>query len=132
MLENAWSWIEKNRFLVIGILAGVFFAIYPGCNVPQVVSPLDGDKFVDNRGLQVELKEWQAQQETMAAKFEAAGQDLQEQIDAQQKIDKLINAIAASPDPASWPGIFLAGGGLLAIIDNIRKRGVISGLKRNK
>lgn len=131
-MKKIVEWVEYNRFLVIGIMLSACLAFYAASCTPQVTSPLDSAKIVDARGLELELKTWESQQSLMTAKFESAGQDLQEQIENQKKIDKLLGDIAANAtNPASWPGLLLTGGGLGAIIDNIRKRGVISGLKRN-
>ena len=69
----------------------------------------------------------------MAARFEAAGEDITEQKANRNKLKEFILTLA-SGNVADLPGaitLLLTGGGLGAITDNIRKRGLISGLKRN-
>jgi hypothetical protein len=127
-MNKIWKWLECNRFLVVGVLLSAIVAI--NCTLPQVVSPLDPGRLVDSRGLDLEFRQWQADCNVMAIRFKAAGEELTEQIDRNTKLEKLITDIATNaPNPLSWPGLLLSGGGLGAIIDNIRKRGLISGLK---
>ena len=69
----------------------------------------------------------------MMIRFEAAGEDLKRQEEAQSEFVQLVTTLATG-GVADLPGLIqlLAGGGLLgAIGDNIRKRGLIAGLKRN-
>ena len=133
-MGKIWKWIDHNRFVVIGPVLAIaiwFYAV--GC-IAQTRSPLDPAKLVTERELQIELKVWQAESEIMIAKFESAGEDLQEQKENNKKLTDFIVAVA-SGNVADLPGLvtlLITGGGLGAIGDNIRKRAVIAGLKRNK
>jgi hypothetical protein len=100
---------------------------------PLTESPLNLGRMVTEKQLALELKSWQAQQEVAIAKFEAAGEDIAQQKENNKKIEELIMSVA-SGGVADMPGLLkllIAGGGLGAITDNIRKRGLISGLKKN-
>ena len=70
----------------------------------------------------------------MAAKFEAAGKDLVMQAERNEKLKETILGLATGgvPDVPGLIKLVIGGGGLGAIVDNIRKGGVIGGLKRNK
>jgi len=133
-LEKIWKWIDHNRFIVgLPVLAVAIWIAGLSC-IPQTASPLYPGQLIDERQLAIEYKTWQAQQEIMIAKFEAAGEDLTEQKEDQTKLQGLVLSLA-SGDIADLPGLItllINGGGLAAIIDNIRKRGFIAGLKRNK
>lgn len=69
----------------------------------------------------------------MAARFEAAGQDLEQQQTSNEKIKETLLGLASGgiPDVPGLLKLLIGGGGIGAIIDNIRKGGVIGGLKRN-
>ena len=70
----------------------------------------------------------------MAAKFEAAGLDLGQQAASNEKIKEIILGLASGgiPDMPGLVKLLVGGGGIGLVIDNIRKGGVIGGLKRNK
>ena len=132
--KKIWEWIEYNRFIVVcPVLAVVIWFSAASCT-PQTASPLNPGQLVDAKGLEIDYKAWQSSVDLMALKFKAAGEDIQEQKVNQEKITQIITTLA-SGSVADWPGLvqLLIGGGLLgAISDNIRKRGLISGLKKNK
>lgn len=132
ILASVWRFLKYNRFVVIGPVVG--FLVWTGAIscTPKTESPHTPGKMVDARELQIEFKTWQAFTEITAAKFEAAGQDLQEQKERLHKVGQWL--IAAATGVTDWPAliqILFYGGGLGAIADNIGKRGVIAGLKRN-
>lgn len=133
VLRKFWKYIDHNRFSVIWpVAAMILWIVAIGCT-PQTASPLDANKMVNVKELAIEFKTWQGRQEIMSAKFEAAGQDIKDQAEANEKISQLIVNLA-SGSVADLPGLLtlLLGGGMLgAITDNIRKRGLIAGLKRN-
>lgn len=133
-MGKIWKWIDHNRFVVIGPVLAIAIWFYAlGCT-PQTPSPLDPKRMVTERELGLDLKVWQAENETMILKFEIAGEDLEEQRQNNKKIEDFIVAVA-SGNVADLPGLItllITGGGLGAITDNIRKRGLISGLKLNK
>lgn len=133
-MGKIWKWIDHNRFVVIGPVLAIAIWFYAVSCTPQTRSPLDPAKLVTAKGLEIELKVWQAENEIMIAKFEIAGEDLEQQKENNKKIQDFIVA-AASGNVADLPGLItllITGGGLGAIVDNIRKGGVIGGLKRNK
>ena len=133
-LKKLWTWLDYNRFFAIAMIAAAatwFTAV--GCT-PTTDSPLDPARQVNEKQLALDLKSWQAENEIMLARFEASGQDLQEQKETNKKIEDFILTVA-SGGIADLPGLatlLISGGALGAITDNIRKRGVIAGLKKNK
>lgn len=131
--KKIWSWIEKNRFTVLCPVIGVvLWIIAVGCT-PETVNPVHPEQQVNAMQLEQEFIIWQKENEVMIAKFEAAGKDLQVQAENQaQFFDVLVTL--ASGSVADWPGLaqLLLGSGVIGLAgDNIRKNGVIGGLKRN-
>ena len=133
-MQKIWKWLNHNRWVVIGPVVGVMLWAYAlGCT-PETASPLDIGRMVNVSQLEIDFKTWQAQQEITAAKFEAAGKDLVRQEEQNAKLKETILGLASGGIP-DVPGLLklVVGGGLLgAIGDNVRKGGVIGGLKRNK
>ena len=132
MFKQILDFLDHNRFSVVcpAVAIGLWIAAV-GCT-PITESPMDETRRVNARQLHVEYQAWQAEQKVMEAKFQAAGQDLTEQAEANEKMTQML-ATLASGSVADWGGLaqLLVGGGLLgAIGDNIRKNGVIGGLKR--
>lgn len=133
-MGKIWKWIDHNRFVVIGPVLAIAIWFYAVSCTPQTPSPSDPKRMVTERELLLDLKVWQAESEIMIVKFEAAGEDLEEQRQNNKKLEDFIVAVA-SGNVADLPGLvalLIAGGGLGAITDNIRKRGLIAGLKLNK
>ena len=132
-MTKIWKWIEYNRFLVVApIGALIIWLIAVGCT-PLVNSPTTPGALVNAPELAVEFDVWQKTQDATMIRFEAAGEDLKRQEETQAKFLQAITSLATG-GVADLPGLIqlLAGGGLLgAIGDNIRKRGLIAGLKRN-
>ena len=130
--EKIFKWINYNRFIVLGpVLAIVIWIVAIGCT-PTAPSPLDPGRLVDVVELELDFKTWQGQTDLTAIKFEAAGKDLERQQQGQEKIKEFIIKLA-SGGVADLPGLgtLLVGSGALgAITDNIRKRGLIAGLKK--
>jgi len=128
------KWVEHNRYLVAGPILGLIIWAYAVSCTPLTPSPLEPGRLVNTIELDLDFKTWQAQQQLMAAKFEAAGQDLTEQKARADKLQEDIISLAAGgiPDVPGLVKLVLGGGGLGAIIDNIRKGGVIGGLKINR
>lgn len=131
-LKAVWDFIDYNRFTVIcPTIAAILWIVAVGCT-PVTQSPLDENKMVNARELNVEYQRWLAEQKIIEAKFEAAGQDLEEQAKANEKLTQALVELA-SGSVADWSGLvqLLVGGGLLGVVgDNIRKNGVIGGLKK--
>ena len=134
MFEKIWKWIDHNRFFVIGPVLAVTLWLYAlGCT-PSTADPLTPARQVNAKQLQLSFETWQIRQQVVAKQFEFAGQDLEQQAADNKKIEQLIVDLAGA-NIADLPGLItllLGGGGLGAIFDNIRKRGLISGLKKNK
>jgi len=134
MKEKIWSWIEKNRFTVVafGLSAVLWFGGF-ACE-PTVISPVNPDKVVTAAGLQDEYDLWQANVNITSKKFERAGQKLQERAEGMAKLGEFIIGLASGATP-NMSGLLqlLLGLGVLGVsADNVRKNGVIGGLKRNK
>jgi hypothetical protein len=132
--KKLWKTIEHHRYTVVCPVegAGVWVAAV-GCT-PMTSSPLDDAKQVNASQLSIEFKSWEARQAIVAAKFEAAGQDLTRQAEANEVLKQTLLTLA-SGSVADWSGLvqLLVGGGLLGVLgDNVRKNGVIGGLKRNR
>ncbi len=133
-MQKVWKWLNHNRFVIIGPIVGIMLWSYAlGCTA-ETASPLDFGRMVNVAQLDIDFKTWQAQQEVMAAKFEAAGKDLARQEEQNAALKETILGLASGgiPDVPGLLKLLVGGGGLGAIVDNIRKGGVIGGLKRNK
>lgn len=125
-MKKIWEWIEHNRMTVIvpAVALILWFAAI-GCT-PETRSPVSG-RMVNAGELQLDF-------DMVMASFELARVDLEHQAEMQGKFKEALLALA-SGSVADWPGLLqlLVGGGLLGFMgDNLRKNGVIGGLKRNK
>lgn len=133
-MQKIWKWLNHNRWAVICPIVGIMLWSYAlGCTA-LTTSPLDISRMVNASQLEIDFKTWQAQQEITAAKFDAAGQDLVMQEERNAKLKETIIGLASGgvPDLPGLAKLLLGGGGIGVIVDNIRKGGVIGGLKRNK
>jgi len=133
-LSKIWKFIEHNRWTWIGPIVGLLLWVYAlGCK-PLTESPLVPGRMVNELQLSTDLKTWQAGQEIMIIKFEAAGQDIAQQKENNKKIEAMVLDLASGgiPDMAGLAKLIIGGLALGAGGDNIRKRGLIAGLKRNK
>ncbi len=123
---KVWNWLEHNRFsVIVPVVALVLWIVAVGCT-PQAVSPLSG-RLVTAAELQVDF-------DTTMARFDLASADLERQAEMQSEFRELLLALA-SGSIADWSGLLqmLLSGGLIGFFaDNVRKNGVIGGLKRNK
>ncbi len=130
--KKAWSWIEKNRWTVICPLVGlVLWVAAVGCT-PTATSPITGEP-VNSRELAAELEEYIALHELTLRKFEVAQERIEEQKAAMEEMKQIILQLA-SGSVADFPGLLqlLLGSSVLGLFaDNVRKNGVIGGLKRN-
>jgi hypothetical protein len=130
-MKRIWKLIEHHRYTVVcPVIAMGLWVAAVGCT-PMTQSPVDETKEVNARQLSIEYQSWQAQQKVIEAKFEAAGEDLTEQAEANEAFKQTLLTLA-SGSVADWPGLvqLLIGGGLLGVIgDNVRKNGVIGGLR---
>jgi 5-bromo-4-chloroindolyl phosphate hydrolysis protein len=135
MLTGIWSYIEKNRWTVICPLVAVIVWLIVGVSCTATTpSPTRPNVEVDARQLEQDFETWQAEVTLTAKRFEYAREDLERQ---QQQLNALQEALMqlASGSVTSWSGllqILFTGGFVGLFADNIRKNGVIGGLKRNK
>jgi len=131
MLDAIWKFVEYNRWFVAGVILSLLLTLGGIYCVPLTSSPLQPAKMVDEKGLALEFKTWQMQCQVMQDQFTAAGEDLQAQEVRNGQIETMIVDLASGRMPSipSFLQILLASGGLGAVYDNIRKRGLISGLK---
>jgi len=133
-MQKVVKWMNHNRYVLIFPVVGIMLWAYAlGCT-PTTMSPLFPGRMVNVNQLDIDFMTWQSQQEIMAAKFEAAGLDLEQQKAGNEKIKEMIFSLASGgiPDAPGLLKLLIGGGGLGAILDNIRKGGVIGGLKRNR
>lgn len=132
MKEKLWNFVEHNRFtVVLLVIAVVLWLAGVGCT-PQTKSPLTGE-YVTAAELAIDEAQFKANYTSGIMKFDWAKEDLI--IQAQQNIafEQLLLS-AASGGITSWGGLLnlLITGGFIGFgLDNIRKNGVIGGLKKN-
>ena len=133
-MKKIWNFIEHNRFTVaMHVVAVLVWFTAAGCT-PVTTSPIEAGKQVNARQLGIEYEKWLAQQRITEKEFEAAGEDIAEQTEANEKFTQMLLTLA-SGSVADWSGLMqlLTAGGMLGMAgDNIRKNGVIGGLKRNR
>ena len=131
-INKVWKVIEHHRYTVVcPVIAVLVWVAAVGCT-PMTLSPTDETKQLNARQLDIEYQSWLAAQKITEAKFEAAGQDLVEQAESNEVFKETLLTLA-SGSVADWSGLvqLLVGGGLLGVVgDNIRKNGVIGGLRR--
>ena len=133
-LSKIWKWIDHNRCVVIIPIMAIMLWAYAVSCTPLTRSPLDPARLVNVQQLDLDFKTWQKQQEITAAKFEAAGLDLEQQEERNANLKETILGLASGgiPDVPGLVKLLIGGGGLGLLADNVRKGGVIGGLKRNK
>ena len=129
-----WKWIDHNKFLVICPIIGFVIWLAAVSCQPETESPIRPGVFVNAQELATDFSVWELQQQQTMLKFEAGRQDIETQKAAWSEFRKLLLQLA-SGSVADLPGLLtlvmgFTGGG--AILDNVRKRGLIAGLKRNK
>jgi len=133
--EKIWSFIEKNRWTTILPVLGVvtWIVLSLACTI-TTTSPLRAGVQVNAPELHLDYEQWLADCNTMAKRFEFAVADIERQ---QEQWSEITNALmtVASGNVTSFSGllgIVMASGAVGLAGDNIRKNGVIGGLKRNK
>lgn len=134
-LSKIWSVIEKNRWSLIVPILGTLLWFYASIScTPLTRSPTRTEIMLNATELQQEYDTWIAGNELTAKKFEWAATDIKEQQERWSKIESALMSIATG-NVASFSGLMsiLVSSGLVgAFADNVRKNGVIAGLKRNK
>lgn len=125
MFRKIWNYIEHNRFTVIAPLVALMLWVTAiGCT-PETQSPVTG-RMVNAQQLAIEYDHFVAQ-------FDYAKADLERKAEAQAEFKKALLELA-SGGVADLPGLLkmLLSGGLIGFaVDNVRKNGVIGGLKKN-
>ncbi len=132
--SKIWKWIDHNKFFVICVIASVVFFFVAASCTPTTQSPVDPAVMVNAPELELEFLTWQKQQEIILARFDLARVDLEAQEKAWNEIQQAIVTIASGgiADLLGFLQLLFGLAGAGAITDNIRKRGLIAGLKRNK
>lgn len=132
--EKIKKFINYNRFFVILPITAALLWFYATSCTPLTRDPISQDRFVNVIELKQSFEQWQADQVRIAALYKIAGEDIQQQEENNLKIQDFIMGIATG-GVSDMPGLMkllIGGGALGALTDNIRKRGLIQGLKRNK
>lgn len=125
-MKEIWKWINHNRYIVISplVMLVIWFVAF-GC-MALTPSPTKPTKLVN-------IDELKKEYQLFIIKYEFAIKDLEIQREAQGRLMDSITKLA-SGSVADLPGLIqllLTGGFLGAVTDNIRKRSLIAGLKRN-
>jgi len=134
MWPKVWSVVEKNRWTVLVPMLGAVMWIMAGiCCTPETKSPTRPTVMVNAAELQQDYQQWVSDCNLTAKRFEYAATDIKQQ---QEKWTAAENALmqVSTGNVTSWTGLLglLSGSGLIGLFaDNIRKNGVIGGLKRN-
>lgn len=134
-LTKIWSVIEKNRWTTILPVVGLilWIVVCVSCT-PTTESPIGTGIKVNAAELERDYETWKANIEITAKQFEYAAADIEKQQEQWSKITGLLMQVA-SGGVTSHTGllnIVLASGLLGVSGDNLRKNGVIAGLKRGK
>lgn len=135
VLTKIWSVIEKNRWTTIIPFIGIvlWFVVSFSC-VPTTQSPIGIGLKVNAVELEQDYETWKLTTETTAKRFEFAATDIEKQREQWSKITGLLMK-AASGGVTNYSGLLnvVLASGLFGVgADNVRKNGVIGGLKRNK
>lgn len=134
-LTKIWSVIEKNRWTTIIPVVGIILWIVVGIScTPTTESPIGTGVKVNASELERDYETWKLSIETTAKRFEFAASDIEKQQKQWSKITGLLMQVA-SGGVTSHTGLLnlVLASGLLGVGgDNLRKNGVIAGLKRNK
>ena len=135
VLTKIWSSIEKNRYStilpIIGIIGFLYIAF--GC-VPKTISPVGSGVKVNASELERDYETWKISIEQTVKRFEYAAADIEKQQEQWSKITNVLMKVA-SGGVTNYSGLLniVLTSGLLGIgADNVRKNGVIAGLKRGK
>jgi len=128
------KWLDYNRFTVIAPVAAVVIWLVAVSCTPTTPNPLNPNQELSATALETEFAVWQLRQQEIMIRFEAGRADIEQQQQAWNELQATLMQLA-SGSVADLPGLMqlLLGGGMLGFLaDNVRKRGVIAGLKRNK
>lgn len=135
VLTKIWSGIEKNRWTAIvptiGIILWIILTV--SCTITTTSPTMSGVK-VNTAELQLAYENWVLECEQTAKRFEYAVKDIEKQQEQWSKITKMLITVA-SGGVTNYTGLLnvVFASGLLGVgADNVRKNGVIAGLKRGK
>lgn len=135
VLTKIWSGIEKNRWTTIVPFVGLILWVVINIScTPTTDSPISSGIKVNAVKLEQDYLTWKANIETTAKRFEYAVADIEKQQEQWSKITGLLMQVA-SGGVTNYSGLLnmVLGSGLLGVgADNVRKNGVIAGLKRGK
>lgn len=131
ILKTIWKWIDHNRFVTIFTVVAIAIWIGALSCTPLAMDPLNPFHKVTETELQIRFKEWTAQQDVIALKFEAAGEDIQQQKERWSKFEELLISLASGGIPDA-PGLLkmALGAGLFGMISDNRRKDKI--IKNNK
>ena len=134
-LTKIWSSIEKNRWTtIIPVVGLILWVVLSFSCVVKTLSPTRDGALVTPTELKLDYQTWVADCNATAEKFRFAGADIERQQAEWSKITSVLMQIA-SGGVTNYSGllnIVLASGMLGIGADNVRKNGVIAGLKRGK
>jgi len=134
-LTKIWSIIEKNRWTTIIPVVGIILWIVVSVScTPTTESPIGSGVKVNAAELERDYETWKISIEQTAKRFEFAAADIEKQREQWSKITNVLMQVA-SGGVTSHTGLLnvVLASGLLGVgADNVRKNGVIGGLKRNK
>jgi len=134
-MSKLWDLVEKNRWTVIAPLAGAVLWVFTGIAcTPTTESPVHPGVQVTAERLELDYHQWLADCNTTAKRFDFAARDIERQVQQWGQAESALMQLA-SGSVANWGGLLqlLMGSGIIGLFaDNIRKNGVIGGLKRNK
>lgn len=126
MWIKCWKWLEHNRYALIMPICGIILWAAAGCLVAEAESPLTRE--------QVNAKQLARHYDRMVAEFEDAAEEIEAEQQAQAEFKEFLISLA-SGNVTNLPGmlhLFLGGSWIGLAVDNIRKGGVIGGLKKKK
>lgn len=134
-LSKIWSGIEKNRWTTIVPVVGLilWIVVCVSCT-PTTESPIGTGVKVNAAELERDYETWKISIEQTAKRFEFAAANIEKQQEQWSKITSVLMQVA-SGGVTNYSGLLnvVLASGLLGVgADNVRKNGVIGGLKRNK
>lgn len=135
VLTKIWSVIEKNRWTTIIPFVGLilWIVVCISCT-PTTESPIGIGVKVNAAELERDYETWRLSVEQTTKRFEFAAVDIEKQQEQWSKITGLLMQVA-SGGVTNYSGLLniVLTSGLLGVgADNVRKNGVIAGLKRGK
>jgi hypothetical protein len=135
MFAQIWDWITKNRWTVIVPAVAVALWVFASLScVPTTPSPTRPGVLVSAEELQLDFQVWLNDCNSVARRFEFGRADIARQVEQWSELEAALMTLA-SGNVTTWAGLLqlLLGSGVVGLFaDNIRKNGVIGGLKRNK